>query len=103
MLKGITATRHIQTPSQLIPCVYISWHAVVAISPPTVRFADQRRKLPLVLNAWLMSNAFNSARKSIDPDEFFDFVVISCAVVEMHEPLANANAREASLDCTAND
>ncbi len=50
-----------------------------------------------------MSNAFNSERKSIDPDEFFDFVVMSCAVVEMHKPLANANTREASLDCTANN
>ena len=83
--KGRTATAQSATPIQEIPFVQMSWHAVVAISPPIVRLALHRLKSPLVLNAWVMSKALSKSRKSIDPDEFFNFVVIGCCVVEVNE------------------
>ena len=44
-IKGNTAMPHMQTAGQLMPCVVMSTHAVVAIRPPTVLFALQRFKV----------------------------------------------------------
>ncbi len=56
VLFGTMATAHSATAGQLMPCVTMSAQAVVAIRPPTVRFADHRFRSPLVLNASVRSN-----------------------------------------------
>ncbi len=61
---------HKQTASHDIPCVVMSRQAVVAIMPPTVRFALHLFRSPFVLNASVMSTPASSLVK---PDTRFDF------------------------------
>ena len=88
-IKGNTAMPHIQTAGQLIPCVVMSTHAVVAISPPTVRLALQRLRLPLVFKASVKSIVVSSL--VICPSHCLWFFPV---IVYMYKVFANANAIE---------
>ena len=97
-IKGKTAMPHMQTAGQLIPCVVMSTHAVVAISPPTVRLALQRLRSPLVLNASVRSTLPSSL--VICPSNGFWLLPV---IVNMYKILANADAVKARCQQSCND
>ena len=97
-IKGNTAMPHIQTAGQLIPCVVMSTHAVVAIRPPTVLLALQRLRSPLVLNASVRSTLPSSL--VICPSNGLGFLPV---IVYMYEILANADAVKARRQQPSND
>lgn len=99
--KGKTEIAHNATPGQLMPLAYMSWHAVAAMRPPTVRLADHLRKSPLVLNASVMSKRSSTFSMSIGPDEFWRLSVLLMAVVYVDESRPYAYACKASFEgCT---
>lgn len=97
-IKGNTAMPHIQTAGQLIPCVVMSTHAVVAIRPPTVRLALQRLRSPLVLKASVKSTLPSSL--VICESNGFWFLPV---IVYMYKIFANADAVKARRQQPSND
>lgn len=97
-IKGNTAMPHIQTAGQLIPCVVMSTHAVVAIRPPTVLLALQRFRSPLVLNASVRSTLPSSL--VICPSNGFWLLPV---IVYVNKVLANAYAVKARRQQPSND
>ena len=97
-IKGNTAMPHIQTAGQLMPCVVMSTQAVVAMRPPTVLFALQRLRSPLVLNASVRSTLPKSL--VICPSNGFWFLPV---IVYMNKILANADAVKAGRQQSCND
>ena len=90
-IKGNTAMPHKQTAGQLMPCVVMSRHAVVAIRPPTVLLALHRFRSPLVLNASVRSMPPNSL--VIDPSNCFWFFPV---IIYMYKVVSYADAVKAS-------
>lgn len=97
-IKGNTAMPHIQTASQLMPCVVMSTHAVVAIKPPTVLFALHRFRSPLVLNASVKSMPPSSL--VICPSNCLWFLPV---IVYVYKILADAKAIKACSEQPSNN
>ena len=89
-IKGNTAMPHMQTASQLMPCVVMSTQAVVAIKPPTVLFALQRFRSPFVLKASVKSMPPISL--VIDPSNCLWLLPV---IIYMYKVLTNTDAVKA--------
>ena len=97
-IKGNTAMPHIQTAGQLMPCVVMSTHAVVAIRPPTVLLALQRLRSPFVLNASVRSMPPSSL--VIDPSNCLWFLPV---IIYVYKIFANADAVKSRRKQPCND
>ena len=97
-VKGITAIAHMQTASQLMPCVLMSKQAVVAIMPPTVRLALHRFRSPFVLKASVKSAPASAL--VITPANCFIFLNVK---IYMHKPVANTYAVKANVQQCSNN
>lgn len=97
-IKGNTAMPHMQTAGQLMPCVVMSTHAVVAIRPPIVLFALQRLRSPFVLKASVRSMPPSSL--VICPSNCLWFLPV---IVNVNKILAYADAVKASRKQPSNN
>lgn len=97
-IKGNTAMPHMQTASQLMPCVVMSTQAVVAIRPPTVLLALQRLRSPFVLKASVKSMPPSSL--VIDPSNCLWLLPV---IVNVYKILANTDTVKACRKQPSND